>query len=628
MRKTFTLIALFLLGMNYLLSQEIDTLRGKDSLPQGISPQREMKNRAFYKKIKNFFGKYKLTKNLNDLIVIEEKKVPEGISIFTITSTTIITPKKTSSYQGKIIRNIVITTLDPFGFDERDLSKSPRTRLERYGNALHIKTRESTVRRMLLFKKDKPLDTLLLSETERILRNQRYIRRAQVKATPIEGASDSIDVQVNVLDSWSMYFDGDLAGNRGWTRLTEQNLFGIGHELLLTYQQYFSGIENNGKGFNYVVRNIRNSYINVRTGYYSDYENEFSKNIQVERPLYSPLARWSGRLGYYENRFKDEGIRYRDSVYTPTLMTRTLDAFGSWVKPIKKGDSKLIHNFIAAARFRNISYYEKPSLDIDPKQYYSNENLYLTQFSLNSTGFIKERYIFRNGDIEDVGIGHSIFLTSGILWKNKATLPYLGIGFTSANYNKKGYHSINFEVGSFFENGNSKETILRGQGTYFTKLFTIGDWHFRQFLRSSFVIGFNGSIYQRNNINLNDSNGILGFNSSEVYGTRKLIFTSQTQVYAPFQLLGFRFSPFLSADAGFIGRNNTAFLKTEVYSKVSLGFYISNDYLPFGAIEFSFGYYPNIPGTGRNIFKFTGITNDDFRLHSFSQRLPNVVSFR
>ena len=65
-----------------------------------------------------------------------------------------------------------------------------------------------------------------------------------------------------------------------------------------------------------------------------------------------------------------------------------------------------------------------------------------------------------------------------------------------------------------------------------------------------------------------------------------------------------------------------------MYSKVSLGFYISNDYLPFGAIEFSFGYYPNIPGTGKNIFKFTGITNEDFRLHSFSQRLPNVVSFR
>ena len=491
-----------------------------------------------------------------------------------------------------------------------------------------MKTRESTVRKFLLFKKDKPLDTLLLSETERVLRNQRYVRRAQVRAIPVSQTSDSVDVQVNVLDSWSIYVDGDLAGSRGWTRLTEQNLFGIGHELSLTYQQYFSGIGNNGKGFNYVVRNIKNTYINVRTGYYSDYENYFSKSIQVERPLYSPLARWSGRLGYYEYRYEDEGISYRDSIYIPILMTRTFDAFGSWVKPLRKVENKRINNFIIAGRFRNINYYEKPSPEIDPEQYYGNENLYLTQFSLNSTGFVKDRYIFRNGDIEDVGIGRSLFLTSGILRKNYATLSYLGIGFAEANYTKRGYHSINFEVGTFFKDGTNKETVLKGEGTYFSKLFDIGDWHFRQFLRSSFVVGFNRNVYQRDRINLNESNGILGFSSREVYGTRKLILTSQTQVYAPFQLIGFRFSPFLSADIGFIGRENTAFLKTEVYSKVSIGFYISNDYLPFGAIQFSFGYYPNIPGTGNNIFKFTGVTNDDFRLHSFSQRLPNIVSFR
>ena len=243
MRKTFTLIALFLLGMNYLLSQEIDTLKVKDSLLEGISPEREAKNRVFYERIKNFFSKYKLTKNLNNFIIIEEN-TSEG------TSTSTVTPKKAPSYQGKIIRNIVITTLDPFGFDEKDLSKVPNTRLERFGNALHVKTRESTVRKFLLFKKDKPLDTLLLSETERVLRNQRYIRRAQVRAIPVSQTSDSVDVQVNVLDSWSIYVDGDLAGSRGWTRLTEQNLFGIGHELSLTYQQYLSGIGNKGKGLN------------------------------------------------------------------------------------------------------------------------------------------------------------------------------------------------------------------------------------------------------------------------------------------------------------------------------------------------------------------------------------------
>ena len=52
MRKTFTLIALFLLGMNYLLSQEIDTLKVKDSLLEGISPEREAKTEYFMRESK------------------------------------------------------------------------------------------------------------------------------------------------------------------------------------------------------------------------------------------------------------------------------------------------------------------------------------------------------------------------------------------------------------------------------------------------------------------------------------------------------------------------------------------------------------------------------------------------
>ena len=68
--------------------------------------------------------------------------------------------------------------------------------------------------------------------------------------------------------------------------------------------------------------------------------------------------------------------------------------------------------------------------------------------------------------------------------------------------------------------------------------------------------------------------------------------------------------------------------KPDLYSKFSVGFYITNDYLPFGAIQFSFAYYPTIPNVGKNIFKITGDTNDDFRLRSFSQRIPGVIPFR
>ena len=617
----------FWLGMTSLFSQTVDTLevKTKDTLIDPITPQRSAKNKAFYEKIRTYLRKHRLTKRLDDLI-----QTPTATAAVATPTQLITLPEKKiipkPSYQGKIIRKIHIRTLDPFGFDEKDSTKVPRTRLERYGNMLHIKTREGTVKGILLFKSHTPLDTLLLSESERLLRNQRYIRRVQITPELISQSSDSVDVYVNVLDSWTMYFDGDLAGNKGWTRVTEQNLFGLGHEATFTYQQFFSGISNNGKGMSYTLRNIRNTHINVRGSYYADYDNYFSKYLYVERPLYSPLARWSGGLSYYEYR-DEEDLRTR-TTYTPLLHSKSFTAFGSWVKPIKMEGSKNINNFIIAVNYRNISYYRN-SLQVPYKEtYHSNENQWLTQFSLNSSNFVKDRYLFRNGDTEDVGVGHSIFLTSGMIWKNTTLLPYFSVGAQRAYYAKSGYYAMHLEAGTFITQGALKEIVIKGSATHFTNLFDIGSWHFREFLRANFVLGVNDFVYQHKIINLNGSNGISGFSSEKVYGTRKLLLTTQTQIYAPFQFIGFRISPFLSADLGFIGRDNTPFFKTECYAKCALGFYITNDYLPFGAIQFSFAYYPIVPGTGNHIIKITGDTNDDFRLHSFSQRMPAVTSFR
>lgn len=621
--KHFTFILIFFLGISTLFSQTKDTLKVKDTIPKPIPPEREAKNKAFYEQLKERFERHKATKDLTNLIEIDspqdsvkkqQKTKPEAPNY--------------GAYQGKIIRKITITTLDPFGFDERDLSKQPQKKLERYGNALHVKTREGTVRKFLLFKKNQPMDTLLLKETERVLRNQRYVRRALVQPVEVGQASDSVDIQVNVLDSWSLYFDGDLTDSRGWTRLTEQNLLGLGHEAYVTYRQYFSKFSDNGKGFGYVWRNIQNTYINLRTSYYTDYENFYDKSLAAERPLYSPLARWAGRIGYFENRYQDQSIIHSDSIYTPVLGTKTFDIFGSVVFPIKTTRNKDINTFIISTRFQNTYFFEKPAAIFDPEEYYANQDLVLTQLSLKRTNFKKARYIFRNGDVEDVGVGHTLFMTSGALRKLGSTLPYFALGYSHARYADKGYYALNVEGGTFLKDKQLSQTVLRLEATLFSNLFTLGDWHFRQFFRSKIVVGFSRNENNRDRINLNGDNGILGFSSTRVYGTRKLVLSSQTQVYAPFQFIGFRFSPFLSADLAFIGQKETVFPQADMYSRLSIGFYISNDYLPFGAIQFSFGYYPRIPGSGNQIFKFTGVTNDDFRLQSFNYQAPYLVPYR
>ena len=82
--------------------------------------------------------------------------------------------------EGKIIRNITIETLDPFGFSVSDEKKIPKKKYEKIGNSAHIKTKEITIRNIMLLKKHDSLDAKLLYESERLIRSQRYIREVAI----------------------------------------------------------------------------------------------------------------------------------------------------------------------------------------------------------------------------------------------------------------------------------------------------------------------------------------------------------------------------------------------------------------------------------------------------------------
>src|SRR5690606_36303835 len=87
--------------------------------------------------------------------------------------------------EGKIIRNINIVTLDPFGFSVSDTTRIPDTWLEKAGNAVHVKTKQFTIKNLLLFKKNLPLDSLLVRESERLIRSQRYVRQVTITPKPL-----------------------------------------------------------------------------------------------------------------------------------------------------------------------------------------------------------------------------------------------------------------------------------------------------------------------------------------------------------------------------------------------------------------------------------------------------------
>ena len=145
-----------------------------------------------------------------------------------------------SKFEGKIVRNITVEVMDPFGFSVTDSTKKPRNYLERAGNSVHDKTSNWTIKNLLLFKRNKPLDVLLLKDSKRIIRSQKYVRRVEIEANLVSKKSDSVDIHIKVLDSWSTVPNFSSSTNKSTFELNEYNFLGFGHQLKNSYQKSLS----------------------------------------------------------------------------------------------------------------------------------------------------------------------------------------------------------------------------------------------------------------------------------------------------------------------------------------------------------------------------------------------------
>ena len=130
---------------------------------------------------------------------------------------------------GATIGEIRIVTRDIFDTSDPKEDKL----LFRWANALHIQTRPGVVERSLLFKTGDPLSLRVLEETERNLRNVRYLY--DVRFRPVGWHDGIVDIEVETRDTWSLDV-GASAGrsggsNSGGVHLKDYNLFGSGISL-------------------------------------------------------------------------------------------------------------------------------------------------------------------------------------------------------------------------------------------------------------------------------------------------------------------------------------------------------------------------------------------------------------
>lgn len=532
-----------------------------------------------------------------------------------------------SKNQGKVIRNIKITVLNPFGYSVSDTTVKPEKWVDKTGNRLHVKSNKLAIRNYLLFRKNQTLDSISVMDSERILREQSFIRRVHIEVDSITSTIDSVDVKVRVLDSWSTFLIPSVSSNGYRGMLRERNFMGMGH----TYDNKVLYRTEDGKttySGNYIVPNIYKTHISTNIRYSKDLYDNHYKKLAFNRPFYSARAKWAGGMEWSELYFQDSLPNAQDIYDSQPVKYFKQSYWGGYSFPLMKDpeNKEVFYRLISSVGYEVMNFAEAPSVEFDSIAYYSNEQHLLFKFALSSNRYIQDKYIFRHNEVEDIPVGRMYAITGGVRRKRHHNQMYLGLQYSFGNYYKIGYLAGDLNLGSYFDKGELNQAALNLKINYFTPVIDKGSWRIRQFISYNLKYGINRDPISVDQLHLLRQDGLPGYDDL-VYGNKKSILTLQTQTYAPWSWLGFRFNPYLNLAFGVIAEKGKSLYNSSLHSRIGLGVLITNDYFVIDRIQLSISYHPHIPGSGSNLFDFNSLRNDDIYLTNFNSGRPEVVPY-
>lgn len=609
-------VILFILFIPYCLSSQVETKR--DTLNRQLDTLGKRDSVPLFKDIKTFASGSAFT-NLIYQILFKEPSSKACVPPFC--------GDKYSIYQGHIIRNIKIIVLDPFGYIRGDTVAVPLSVLEKIGNKTHLTTRKWVIRNLLLFKKGDVLDSIRLSESERLLRLAGGNRDALINIVCPTDNKDSLDIVVVVRDQFSITGGIGIGNSASDFSIADDNFLGLSNKLdtKIAYRNQ----EPKGSSFDgrYIISNIGNSLI---TGLLSYSTSSFHSRVGLsfERQFVTPLIKWAGGFSIsYMKTFWPF-----DSITNTTKETLNFLTTDTWIARSYSLREKRLNEysepkFIIGARYYRVDYDDKPSYDFDANKLNQNTSLYLVNFALSSRGYYQDMNIYRFDRIEDVPRGRLISFTVGYENKEFSQRPYYGFKISAGEHLAKfGYLSGKLEYGTLVNNGRSEQGVFNAAVNYLTDIWNYRSWKMRQFISYRLTCGFRRQPDEK--INLSGDFGLLGFNSGNIWGTNRAVLNLSTVIYLPYKVIGFQFAPIIFADFGALGDTPISTIQSHIYQSYGLGLLIRNEYLVFNTVQISFSYLPSVPGKTGSTGKLNPLTISVIRFLDYSEAKPEYIRFQ
>jgi hypothetical protein len=173
------------------------------------------------------------------------------------------------------------------------------TTLFRLANRIHMRTRDRTIQTQLLFDAGDKYDPRLLAESERVLRNTRYLQDAEI--VPTAYRDGIVDVEVVTKDVWTLSpgvsFGRKGGKNTNGVQIEELNLLGRGSQVAVKQN---AEIDRTSTEFVYRDRQLGNSWWRVDARYSNNSDGRRA-DLVLDHPFYALDSRRAGGVSFVDD---------------------------------------------------------------------------------------------------------------------------------------------------------------------------------------------------------------------------------------------------------------------------------------------------------------------------------------
>jgi hypothetical protein len=451
----------------------------------------------------------------------------------------------------------------------------------RIANSLHGITREKRIRQNLLFHEGQTIDPALMARNEQMLRALDYLSDASLEIVPSE-EEGAVDVYVVTRDSWSI--GGTIrsvpTNSRRYVDLYDSNILGSGNRLSLRTYVGLKGKMYGGNMLEYQDINLGGSFFDLDAlggwGY-----DERRLGVTLNKPFILPTDYLAGGTAEYSRFFERQVMA--DTNLLVGRRNYDLYAGKSWDFPATNS------SFYLAARYQDIDWFNRPEVRTDTNTYYHSHRALLF-----STGIYRETYyrgnmIFGYGTTENIPYGHKFEFTGGRYLGEFGSRWYGAFTAAVGRQIGRGYLRLEGTVSSFMTDDRRLEHSALGfQLNGFSGLWRLKRSHIRHFLRIHYLTGFDRGSGEGESLTFFGEDTPQGFRFQSKKGTVRLTVSSESVLFTPIYLYGFRFAFFAFGDVGWIGNHHMPF-RNDPYASIGIGVRFKNERLIFNTFQIRLG---------------------------------------